>query len=768
MIDSIQSRPSAVPQSNSHAERGDAELLAQFIERHDQSAFETLVRTHGPMVYGVCLRMLGNHHDAEDAFQATFLILAQKAASIVRRGLPANWLFQVAHRSALKVRTAVVKRRQREQPMIELPEAATSPSAGWSDLAPALDAEVHALPYKYQVAIVLCDLEGKTRQDAARQLGWPEGTLVTRLAKAREILANRLTRQGIVLSTASLVLLLSEHVASAAVPGVLVAATAQAAAAMPLQATAATFFSAKGAAVAKGLVKTTLLTKGVAAATLAGVVAVAGMAVQPTETAKPKEPAPIRRAAESFPPEIQRALEENAKQLSPISISSSMEWKSDLPVDEAMKRLNIPASERWLFAKNKTRSVWQGRNFYTSMTQAAEVAGTDDHPVEIETSYFGDLTYRGFRRPPPGAKNMVKRFASKEENLDAEFIMTYLGAAASFSVNWDPGEKIQLQIESEPLRAIKNDGALLAVEDVSLDGRPHVRITLETENFVKKRADEMVRRIEAIDLKTPVSEAMREHRNLLISRLDAQRNTPATRRIVYDLDPALNYAVRRSEQYYAPDTLLRRSVCSDFEQVTGRSLWLARRCVTEFHEFPTVTTVSKERLVTQTFEVSACDPRPVPDEQFVLNYTEPGTVIQDNTFPEAKGSPRGIVTYVVPPRAEDLVGVIAKARAESRAPSPAIHVNEQVNVQPVQSGEMKRQGGELSLNAPATSAPANAATYSSSLVPGTTERRGGPVLESGSIETSDRPRMIWILLAVNGLFLVGVLGYLVFKRRRAV
>src|SRR5579871_5407119 len=222
MSQGIQTGPPAVPPQDSENEPTDAQLLACFIECRDQAAFESLLRAHGPMVYGVCLRMLGNHADAEDAFQATFLILAQKAANIVRTGMPANWLFQVARRSALKIKAAVSKRHQREKQMSLLPEAQSAQSSGWSELAPVLDKEVHALPYKYQVAIVLCDLEGKTRRDAARQLGWPEGTLVSRLTRARAILANRLTRQGIVLSAATLGLLLSQHAASAAVPASLI------------------------------------------------------------------------------------------------------------------------------------------------------------------------------------------------------------------------------------------------------------------------------------------------------------------------------------------------------------------------------------------------------------------------------------------------------------------------------------------------------------------------------------------------------------------
>src|SRR5262249_55553423 len=158
----------------------------------DEATLATLVRRHGPMVWGVCRRVLHNYHDAEDAFQATFLVLVRKAASIASPGLLANWLYGVAHQTALKARATAAKRRARERQVTEMPEPALSERPLWDDLQPLLEKELSRLPDKYRVAIVLCDLEGKTRKEASRQLGVPEGTLAARLARGRGMLAKRL------------------------------------------------------------------------------------------------------------------------------------------------------------------------------------------------------------------------------------------------------------------------------------------------------------------------------------------------------------------------------------------------------------------------------------------------------------------------------------------------------------------------------------------------------------------------------------------------
>src|SRR5437016_3858172 len=178
----------------------DGQLLTLFIERRDEAAFEALVRRHGPMVLGVCRRLLRNHQDAEDAFQATFLVLVRKAASVLPRGLVANWLYGVARQTALKARATVATREGRERQVATMPEPAGREQDLWCELQPLLDEELGRLPDKYRAVLVLCDLEGKTRKEAARQLRVPEGTVAGRLARARAMLAMRLARRGLVVS----------------------------------------------------------------------------------------------------------------------------------------------------------------------------------------------------------------------------------------------------------------------------------------------------------------------------------------------------------------------------------------------------------------------------------------------------------------------------------------------------------------------------------------------------------------------------------------
>src|SRR5262249_49915225 len=157
--------------------------------------FAALLRRHGPMVWGVCRRLLPCTHDAEDAFQATFLVLVRKADSVVPRGRVGNWLYGVAYRTALEARSAASRRRARELQTAR-PAHVTNEQPD-PDLWALLDEELRRLPDNFRAAVVLCDLEGRTRKEAAQQLGWSEGTLSGRLARARELLAKRLTRRGV-------------------------------------------------------------------------------------------------------------------------------------------------------------------------------------------------------------------------------------------------------------------------------------------------------------------------------------------------------------------------------------------------------------------------------------------------------------------------------------------------------------------------------------------------------------------------------------------
>ncbi len=211
----------------------DEELLERFAGRHggpDEIAFEALILRHGPMVLGVCRRVLRDPHEAEDAFQATFLILARQAGSIRKGEVLGGWLCRVAYRVAARSRALAVRRGAIEQPGL-IPSGAAPPDqlAERDDLCAAILAEVQLLPEKYRLPVQLCYLEGQTHDEAARQLAWPVGTVRTRLGWARDRLRVSLARRGLALSAGLLGTALISLKATAQVPAPLVEATVAAA-----------------------------------------------------------------------------------------------------------------------------------------------------------------------------------------------------------------------------------------------------------------------------------------------------------------------------------------------------------------------------------------------------------------------------------------------------------------------------------------------------------------------------------------------------------
>jgi RNA polymerase sigma factor (sigma-70 family) len=239
----------------------DGQLLEDYLSRRDRAALAALVRRHGPMVWGVCRRVLRSYEDAEDAFQATFLVLVRKAASIVPREMVANWLYGVAHQTALNARATAARRKVRERQVTEMPEPAVTEQDLWDDLQPLLDAELSRLPDKYRAVVILCDLEGKPRKEAARQLGVPEETVAGRLARARAMLAKRLAQRGVALSGGALAAVLLQKVASAGVPLSVVESTITTASLFAAGKAASGAISVKVHGLTEGVLKTMPLAK---------------------------------------------------------------------------------------------------------------------------------------------------------------------------------------------------------------------------------------------------------------------------------------------------------------------------------------------------------------------------------------------------------------------------------------------------------------------------------------------------------------------------
>jgi RNA polymerase sigma factor (sigma-70 family) len=206
----------------------DGPLLARFFEAHDDAAFTVLIERYGPLVFGVCRRILADANDAEDAFQATFLVLVRKGGTLRDPGRLASWLYGVAYRTARKAKAKAALRTKSERQAGEMPTKSDCSEMTYDELQAVLDEEIAQLPEKYALPLVLCYLEGKTNAEAAKQLGWPEGSISRRLSRARELLRSRLARRGLALS-AALITAVFARPSSAAVPGELLSATTRAA-----------------------------------------------------------------------------------------------------------------------------------------------------------------------------------------------------------------------------------------------------------------------------------------------------------------------------------------------------------------------------------------------------------------------------------------------------------------------------------------------------------------------------------------------------------
>ena len=277
----------------------DASLLRAFLTSRDEKAFATLVQRHGPMVLGVCQRILRNPHDADDAFQAVFLVLVRRAASIRPGSMLASWLYGVARRTALQARRCNARRRDLERAAVSQAEWEMSNDA---DIAEVLDREIDRLPEKLREAILLCDVQGRTRSEVAKALDLAEGTVASRVSRGRGLLCKRLVRQGITISVASLAVALAQQ-AMAEIPGSLVRSTVEVAFGKALA-------SAQILALAEGVIRTMLVGK---LRSAVGIVLVLGLtlgglglqagaggpstppdpAVPPAQQAKPEQPAKL-------------------------------------------------------------------------------------------------------------------------------------------------------------------------------------------------------------------------------------------------------------------------------------------------------------------------------------------------------------------------------------------------------------------------------------------------------------------------------------------
>jgi RNA polymerase sigma factor (sigma-70 family) len=369
----------------------DGALWARFLGSRADDALAALVRRHASMVWGVCRRLL-NYHDAEDAFQATFLVLVRKAADVPRQAL-ANWLYGVARQTAVRLRATAAKRGRRETQVVTMPEPTVQEVVLDADLQAVVDEEVSRLPDHYRGVVVLCDLEGMTRREAARQLGIPEGSVASRLARARAMLAKRLGHRGVVFSGGSVAVVLS----AGSAPPALVASTIKAASLLAAG-QAAGVVSAKVTALIEGMVKAMFVSKIKSVLTLVVVIglALAGAAGLLYQTQAAEQP----KATEGQPAakKDQKPSEEKQVGANPPAQPKQQHAQSDqermvgnwfITNDDSLRK-----GEMWVITEDSI--LMHAKNLGVNTEQYFHRIDADKTPKQI------DITVKKLNGPPIG------------------------------------------------------------------------------------------------------------------------------------------------------------------------------------------------------------------------------------------------------------------------------------------------------------------------------------------------------------------------------
>jgi RNA polymerase sigma factor (sigma-70 family) len=415
----------------------EGQLLDRLARQGDEAAFEAIVARHGPMVLGICRRVLRDPGDVEDAFQATFLVLVQKAGSLRRRDLLGNWLFGVASRVALRARAVAARRRamERSGPAIEpaAPASGDDPGAvADRELQVILHEELGRLPAKYRRPVLLCYLEGLSHEEAARQLGWPLGTVKGRLARARELLRTRLTRRGVAVPASAVAAAIARQ-ADATVPAALVQSTVQGALAVAAGRTLVVgAVAANVATLVKGVTHAMSYNalKPVVIIAIAGVLATgAGVwAYQPPGPAQPGQPprSPLRGA---FP------------RVAPARPSSPQPGPApEVPVSKAVP----PTPAAGFMTKEMTRQ--------RIASLAAEVAASDRNPgTRAILAKLEEPVAMAFPDETP-LEDVLKYIQAATEGPDKKRLPIYVEPAGLSQAEKTLTSPITLDLEGVPLK----------------------------------------------------------------------------------------------------------------------------------------------------------------------------------------------------------------------------------------------------------------------------------------------------------------------------
>jgi RNA polymerase sigma factor (sigma-70 family) len=326
------------------------QLLERYLECRDEAAFEAIVARHGPMVLGVCRRMLADRTDVEDAFQATFLVLVRRARHLGPRDAIGPWLYGVASRVAMRARSEAARRRRFQPLTPEVAVVVDQRSTADREIGEILDQELGRLPSKYRSPIVLCYLEGQTHEEAARQLKWPIGTVKGRLARARDLLQSRLVRRGLTPAVGALSLALAPD-GAAAPHRELLDRTVKASLKFGLGQTTAQIVSSSITSLVEGVLTSMLLNtlKWTSPGILVGALALSGVAVMARQGAKPAAAKPADPLELAGNPPPANAINSNAGAPETLAVPKAESHGANevAPIADMRKNLVQAALMEW-------------------------------------------------------------------------------------------------------------------------------------------------------------------------------------------------------------------------------------------------------------------------------------------------------------------------------------------------------------------------------------------------------------------------------------
>jgi RNA polymerase sigma factor (sigma-70 family) len=432
------------------AAEADGPLLQRYVRERDAAAFTALLQRFGPLVLGVCRRVLTDPHDAEDAFQATFLVFVRKADAITRRDSVGSWLYSVAYRVAQKARAERARRRERARALVDVAAAEPDQDILWRELGPVLDEEIQRLPARYRSPFVLCYLEGKSTEEAGRLLGCARGTVCSRLAWARARLRARLTRRDLAPSAGLLGPVLAEH-AVVPVPAPLADATVNA-----VQSFAAAGAASPPVVLAKGVLRTMHLTrlKTVLAVLLATGVLGTGAGWLAHRAQAQKTPPPDAQASPATKASQKTPAEKPKPETTPLTVAGTATDADGKPVPNATIYLvSTNAIDKTL---GQTSTDEKGRYQFVDAPLPVQVS---QEPGSLPTGTFqvyGTAGGHGFAWH--GMRFYVPRPRPDNRNTNGSDHTIYLNESLETNLTFGPRTRLRGRIrdeEGKPVAGVK-------------------------------------------------------------------------------------------------------------------------------------------------------------------------------------------------------------------------------------------------------------------------------------------------------------------------